>query len=345
MHTTFIFYRMMRLIKLETANEGRTFEEKIAYSINSIEKKNSNYHILKLTFFVNSQNKEQYQDENETIYKIIKTYFKENTPAITVLPLPTSSSEVFTIESLLHIKTEGKVYYKKLFNHNYTTVEFNNSTELFSGAISFNETDSLYGLQKTLDFAEQILDAEEMTFDALYKQNNYINAINQEKLTTFQDILNFYYGEAKFINGRPINTFIGTEHCNLTIDICALNYGDEETAHKDIGELKYINAAEPVIIAFKNSDKDDIELQTLQILHQLFSELDNLETDIEKETFRKEKFKLIKAFVKNKSDIKNVNLNLNETFPTTPKLIIVANSAYKNQLIEIESIVSHKLSL
>lgn len=334
----------MRLIKLETANEGKTFEEKIAYSINNIETKNSNYHVLKLSFYLNSLDEGHYNKEYETVFKIVKTYFKENIPAVTIVPLSTSSSDVFTIESVLQLKTEGKVRYKKLFNHNYTTVELNNSTELFSGGISFNEVDKLYAIQKTLDFVEQILDAEEMTFDALYKQNNYIGAISEDKQSTLKDMLNFYYGEAKFIDGRPLNMFIGTKLENLTVDICALNYGDEESAHKTIGNLKCVNSAEPIIISVKSSDKDDVELQTLHIINELFAELESITTNSEKETSIEEDFKLIKAFVKNESDINSVSVYLNDALPSTPKLIIAADSADKNKLIEIESIVSHKSS-
>lgn len=341
--------RMIRLIKHYTAKEEDDFNESLASALGMIQKENPNHHAIKLTIYIKSNTKEEFQEKSNTTHLVGKAFYKDKVPALSIIPIYLQENKPFVIESILHSKEDGVVNFKQLFDHHYTTVESLNSTELFSASIIFNESNEIYNIQKTLDFAEQILDAEEMTFEHLYKQNNYIGKLSTERLDTFNEIKDLYYGGVQFHNGLPLNINIGVNHDILTVDICALYYGDENTAFRRIKNSIILNNSYPQIDTIQYSPKGDINQQTtdtiLNIIEDVKALQANLNPHLQTKDLSEEDLQFLRVTVKEKSDLDTVGKYISESLPSVPFTITCANLAQDNQLIQIEGITNLDITL
>jgi len=340
---------MIRLVKQHSAKEGDNFNENLISILDTLQKENADYFTIKVTIYINSETRDSFSKESDSALQNCKAFFKDKIPGLSIVPISLHRNIPFLIESTLHNKKEGVVKFKQLFDHHYTVVENHNSTELFSGSISFNETSKVYNIQKTLDFAEQILDAEEMTFEHLYKQNNYIGALSEDSLKEFNEIKDFYYGGAQFKNGLPLNINIGSNHDILSVDICALAYGDENTAFKRIKNSIIINNSSPQINTIHQSPKGDLKQQTtntiLNIIKEIKSLQANLNPHLQKKELSEKDLLFLRVIVTEENDFDFVSKYITEALPFVPFTIMCANSAHKNQLIQIEGITNLNITL
>lgn len=219
----------MRFIKIVEPDDGNTFEIKVTNTLRSLLKNNKDNPIVKLEIFVNSAHLEAFNDEHSYVQETIKAVFTNKIPAFSILYVPASDNLEFTVRYQTCDGNEN-VEFKTLLAHPYVTVKGETGMELFSGGISFKEDSLLFSAQRCFDMAEQILMAEDMNFGHIRRQWNYIPSAKQtakgehpikDELTVFDEVKSFYYEEALFINGQPLNSNLHHFNDTLLIDFIA----------------------------------------------------------------------------------------------------------------------------
>lgn len=359
----------MRIVKIFNSQDGQSFENKVNKTLSSIITNHKDKQIAKLTFYINSSTKENYQDEYNAISNIILSSFKTGVPAYLIIAQHTENNDDFVIECQLYNK-DTAIAYKSILNHHYVVINHQTGKEIISGGILFNEDSLVFNTQRCFDFIEQILMAEDLNFGHIYKQCNYLSNINStsifegEKKTNyslFQEIKKIFYEESLFINDQPIENITECKFENLLIDFMAFSeHQNVEKINTDsyssailylspqqdsnINNLRYSNSDKHEMwftnsISTKNIKENDIEQQTIKNINALSNLLNNnnnkpINQDLNKIT------SFIKIFIKNKSDIKKVKKIIKDIFPAENSLIINANLSNENQLLEIEGYIN-----
>lgn len=282
----------MRFVKIVEPDDGDTFEKRVKNTFNSLLKENKDKHIVTLEIFVNSAHAEAFNDEYDCIQEAIKTVFKSKIPASSVLYTPICNGSEFTIHYQMYDNDEV-IEYKTLLTHHYVTAKNKNGIALYSGGIAFNEDSLLFSTQRCFDLAEQILMAEDMNFGHIYRQWNYIPSTKQtsaqkqpykDELSVFDEIQDFYYEEALFINGKSLSS--NTHHFN---DRPLINFiafaADEKNSKPDAKqEISWTNNHTDIKVKHPIDGRPELWFSTLPNL-DVKSDSKN-EQDIEKQTIQ-----------------------------------------------------------
>ncbi|MGQ1785595.1 MULTISPECIES: hypothetical protein [unclassified Saccharicrinis] len=348
----------MRIVNLISAQAGNSFKNRVKNTLHHILKSSDGTSIVKLDFIVNNSDPDHFNKEYECIENALKNVFKDKIPAFSIIFQNICNNEEFVIQYQLYDKAE--VQYKKLLNHYYVTVKHGAGLEVFSGAISFKEDSLLFSAQRCFDFAEQILMAEDLNFGHIYRQWNYIPELNgssdydhheRGNLHIFNEIKNFFYEEALFVNGKPLVNNIHNLGDTLVIEFNAfakfreaasskLNL-DDNTLIEDKGiKSKFIyngnNEFWYTSISDLNQIPADIEQQTIQTLKNIFSHKDICKLALNVQNH----FKFIRVNIKNNEDYNRVEEIVRGLLPDVETVITSREFHQHNSLIEIEGLIS-----
>lgn len=239
----------MRFVKIVEPDDGDTFEIRVKNTFNSLLKENKGKHIIALEIFVNSAHIEGFNDEKDCIQEAIKTVFKNKIPASSILYTPICNGSEFTIQYQMY-DGDFEIAYKTLLAHPYVTVKNKTGIELFTSEIAFNEDTLLFSAQRCFDLAEQILMAEDMNFGHIYRQWNYIpnskqttqqKQLGKEALSVFDEIQDFYYEDALFINGKPISNNVNYANDTLLINFIAFAADENNSEAEPKQDINWLN--------------------------------------------------------------------------------------------------------
>ncbi|WP_066630261.1 RidA family protein [Labilibacter marinus] len=345
----------MRVVKQASARGDKSFENKIKDTLESLIKQYKEYNLAKLDIFVDNAICKENKQIGLSISSIIKDLFKSNSPAFIVHTLDICDNSDIYICAQIFEKSESEIQYKTILKHPYVVIKSNNSTEVLSGSIRFQEDSLLFSAQRCFDFAEQILMAEDMNFGNIYKLCNYIPDINgssnyentqRGNLHIFNEIKGFFFEENLFTHGKPIISNRDNSAGSLVIDFNAIIQNNESTdlsieqnakINSDIINCKSVGNVSNNYWFSSNKDfeikSDDIEQQTIEIIKAITS----LQNNIKGESAA---LKFINVNIKNKDDFKCVNEIITGIFPDTPIIIYTSDDFKNNLLIEIEGLIS-----
>ncbi len=347
---------MMRGFKVFKLEDGIHFEEKIQYVLLKVFKELNSKHIIKLDIFLALDDKEEYQSLIQYIKDSVHQIFQNKIPALTILPNNSQSDEGFVLKCQHIEKQDARVDFKKILDHHFVTIEYDNAKEIISGGIYFEEDNFIMSSQRSLDFAEQILMSENMNFGDIYKQNNYVSDINENDVSSYIQVQELFYDESLFKKGFPIISTTGTFLNGLVIDFQAIKSNEDlsfymhhhsESNNSISGRFLNLQSKEIWISNCTGIQHKtiDIEKQTLNAFENLFDFIQ--EKNILNNNFvtlknsnLKESIKMIDAFVHNNEDMPAVEDIINSVFPDIPKSIIHAPNRNKNVLVELESYIS-----
>ena len=188
--------------------------------------------IIKINAFTAATSNEEWEKANLAFKQNLEFIFDNGCPAHCLVAQPSTIDSLINIEIIyLDDLSHTSITYKQYQEHCYTTVQYGDEKILFSGGITFPSSDRfLLTVQNAFDFAEQLLDYEEMDFSNIVRQWNYIeNLLGYEKQASqqlqryqiFNEVRSFYYDPAIFDQGFPAATGIGCETAGMTIDYIA----------------------------------------------------------------------------------------------------------------------------
>jgi enamine deaminase RidA (YjgF/YER057c/UK114 family) len=345
----------MRGIRLFKILEGSLFETRVSNTLNNINKKLQDSKIVKLNFYINSNSTDDFINSCDAIQTIAKDIYKHQVPALTFISLESVDHKELMIECQSIKDPECTINYKSILKHNYVTISHPNGVELISGGIQFNEDSFLMSVQRSFDFAEQLLMAEDMNFGHIYRQWNFIP--NILKHTTFEgkeasyydlfnEIKQFFFEDALFKNGYPVNTIAGSTYGNVILDFNAFNNYQSVLSFNEPEQLfaqgKLLNLTNQEIW-FRTSSSPvlNIKEQTLQSLMNITALIEKI--TLEQKNIAEQNIQLLKIYIKNMKDNALVKEILKTQLPQTAVLLFNTDNYKEDLLIEMEGITSNTM--
>ncbi len=356
----------MKITRIFQLLEGNLIEDRIQNTLQNIIKNSKTEKIVKLNFFIGFDKQDEFSNISDEIRNIVKMIFNKEIPALTFISQDNFSNDDIIIECQSINKSDKKINYKTLLNHHYVTITDEESTEIISGGIQFNENSLLMASQRAFDFAEQILMAEDMNFGHIYRQWNYIPNIlasskfdgdSVQNFMIFNQIKELFYEKPLFKNGFPTTSNISCNFGGTTIDFIAVNssnkhtYPIDDAIHQNMSPLEsesnatLIESHNDKTIWFSgikdDSKHNDIEKQTMKCFHNLFNIIDNKNLkengvdNLLNQNF-KDNFNTLRVYIKKEKDFIKASNIINDVLPNIPCIFIKAENIYKESLIEIE---------
>ncbi|MBS2213026.1 hypothetical protein KEM09_16530 [Carboxylicivirga mesophila] len=143
-----------------------------------------------------------------------KQLFGEHIPAFSLINQQAADiSNKALLKLTLFDEPDSVVSCKEFQKHPYTVVTINDDKLVFSGGIHFTEEkDILRSIQLSYDFAEQLLDHEEMHMGHLATVSNYMEDLEGKNiastgwsnLATLEEVRSLYFDPTLFKHGYPL---------------------------------------------------------------------------------------------------------------------------------------------
>ncbi len=231
----------------------------------------------------------------------LSLFFNKQVPANSLIDLqPIENKAKATIRFSIIDNKVSTVAHKEFQKHQYTLVTVGDEKLLFSGSIQFNETnDLLRNIQMGYDFAEQLLDHEEMHPGHIALLNDYLENINESeanastgwsKLQTLEEVRSLYFDPTLFKHGYPLQQIHNIRKGTFSIDFIAANKDGFPTAqyHTNAsGELTqacYIPGLKRLFAAQLNDGSGTtLEEQVHQVINSITDLMDNFCAESKKE--------------------------------------------------------------
>jgi len=351
----------MRGYNISSLPKGNTLEDRIQLTLQKIKKEVGSNKIVKIDFYLGFCSKDEYQTLRNEVHTLLANEFGNKIPASTVLTNNALSESGQIILCEFINDSSIQVDYKKVLNHPYVTLTHKNGTELISGGIFYNEESVLMSSQRSIDFVEQLLMAEDMDYGHIFKQNNFISEAGekcafdgsrQSNSDSFNEIENLFCDPQLYISGKPLTTSINCNFGGITVDFIAFSSHHPDTisiSKNTTAQAKYINFNSPEMY-FSNvtsCQNDDIEKETLSALTEIFSliekqNIDKYDIEALNNQNLKEGFSLIKAHVKSKENLSTVNDILKNVLTNTKIIVLQSENLKPNSNIELEGVISTK---
>jgi enamine deaminase RidA (YjgF/YER057c/UK114 family) len=225
--------------------------------------------IFKVNIFVYDDDNESFQLKKQYIKEELQRIFGENCPTFGVLPQSPEKPYNVTIELGVLNSPELRIDYRKHDGHLYTVIERDEYKEVWVNGLEDKdpELNTEFYSRHAFDKVNQILSAENMTFDHIVRQWNYIGNIlgkdEHDRLSIqhyqiFNDVRHDYYGRYRLSPDFPAATGIGMNFKSVAIDFCAISSTDEMLI-SSINNPKQINPYaydQKVLIGSPSSDKE-----------------------------------------------------------------------------------------
>lgn len=194
---------------------------------------NDHIGIFKLNIFVHSSGIESFRAKREFITKALLKVFGEKCPAFGILAQSPEKPFNLTIEAGIVNSTDLRISYRKYKDHRYTILENDICKELWANGLEDKnpDLDITSHSRRAFEIVHQILSAENMTFDHIVRQWNYIGNILRtdqnehsfiQHYQIFNDVRNDYYSRYRSISDFPAATGIGMDFNSVAIDFCAI---------------------------------------------------------------------------------------------------------------------------
>lgn len=331
---------------------------------------------LKITFFGLPESNQEYLVTNRELHNIVKEYFGSHSPLVSFIAQKSSSSTLIAEVTYL-VDTDARITH----HSRYKILERDTTKELITeGIIPTDITASTFEQAKEIFIAiENILTSEGFRISDIYRQWNYIENITitndgSQNYQEFNDARSIFYSKAKWSNGYPAATGIGTSRGGIMIELYAIkgttatnkpidnplqvaahNYSQNVLEGKAIKELAerttpkferarilgntiYISGT-AAIKGERSTDSGSTVAQAeqaMQIMNNLISK-ENIPTPCNGASYD-----LLRIYIKHEDEIEAVKEYMNAHYPTTPKHYLVSDICRPELLIEIEG-VAHTL--
>ncbi len=213
--------------------EGNTFEEQLAYLSACWTGS-----IVRLVFFGNPQDNEEYLIHRNLIAKEIEIHFGEKAPVFSYVAQPPLEKEGLVVEVVeMELRSQTEVFYKKEEDIPYIIVQEKGAKKLFVGGVMGDSLNDLIREQADRVFSKlnRIFDREEMPVSSIVRQWNYIEQITRmdgdhQHYQDFNDSRTHFYASTTWNNGFPAATGIGASFGGVMVDLEAVCFNQPESS-------------------------------------------------------------------------------------------------------------------
>lgn len=201
--------------------------------------KDNHYRIFKINIFVHSTDIVDFRTKKQLITDSLLSTFLEECPTFGISA--NSPEKQFNIEveiGIVVFSSEMKIAYRRYSGWRYTIIEKNKYKELWVNgiAIEFPTMSIKTASVEAFEIMRLILLAENMTFDNIVRQWNYIGRIlntfqyNSTLVNNYQlfnEVRHDFYRRYRLIPGFPAATGVGMNYNMVMIDFYAISTFDE----------------------------------------------------------------------------------------------------------------------
>lgn len=233
---------MEKIYQTILPNKADTFESEWNQCLETLKLvETDSLKLFKVVVFVNVENDNQYHSLCDKVDRSVKQIFGMQIPAYTILAEAPETPYKISIEAGLVNTLVSQVFYRCLNEKCYTVIENSACKEVWGAGMGSNHQKSSIELCSVAAFEQmkQILEAEQLNFNHIVRQWNYIARIVDfdfvgenrfQHYQIFNEIRNHYYCQFRSIKGYPAATGIGTQAGGVSIDFCAVSQADENFA-------------------------------------------------------------------------------------------------------------------
>lgn len=340
--------------------------------------KTEGFNLVKLNIFVDSPDFYSWLELTHKAGEIVTSYFGNNCPAFNVISQPPQNPLKVSFEAGF-VKDGGFILKSKSFeSHRYVTGTLGNLKVLW--ACGFGNGlfpgDPEAAAETAFDQMRNLLEAEDMSFNDLVRQWNYIGEITRvtekgENYHVFNKVRSRQYGKYRSVHGFPAATGIGMKYSGISLDCIAVKAGDNHSViavnnPDQVRPYEYgrkvlcgvqVPQFERALLLSGSRDTTLFISGTASILGQDTVGIDDVEkqTVITIENIMKlveashhngtgnspacdlNSLILLRVYVKRQSDFEKVKKICNSYFIGAPAVYIEADVCRDNLLVEIEA--------
>ena len=205
------------------AEEWRQCLKQIIY------KREAGFTLIKLNVFIDQPDYETYIKVSREIGKNIINAFGKLCPVFNITVHPPEKPWKVVLEAAYSETDTSDIRINCCSNIRYIVCTTDSGKELWASGLGFAlfSTDTRSAAEAAFDQMKAILDKEDMSFNNLIRQWNFIGNILEEKnglqnYQIFNEVRSEYYGKYRNVHGYPAATGIGMKLGGVTIDFYAV---------------------------------------------------------------------------------------------------------------------------
>jgi hypothetical protein len=190
------------------------------------------YQLIKLNIFVDLPSYEQYITTAKIVGKSLIDAFGDRCPSSTITVHPPEKPWKVSLEASYRSVDSSEIRYKSLNSVLYIVCESVLGKELWAGGIGFGlyPSDTRKAAGVAFSQMKAILDEENMSYDHLVRQWNYIGnilTINNldQNYQVFNEVRSENYKLYRNVSGYPAATGIGMKYGGVVLDFYAIKAG------------------------------------------------------------------------------------------------------------------------
>jgi enamine deaminase RidA (YjgF/YER057c/UK114 family) len=227
-----------------TGDEWRQCLKQIIY------KREAGFRLIKLNIFIDVPDYASYLKVAKEIGKTIKDAFDKQCPAFSITVAPPEKPWKVVVEAGYTDIDSSDVVTNICNSIPYVVCTTDAGKEVWAGGLGSGlyQTDTRKAAESAFNQMKAILEAEDMSFDDIIRQWNYIGNILEIKndfqnYQVFNEVRSEFYHKYRTVHGYPSATGIGMKHGGVIIDFCAIKANEAVTV-KPIDNPNQVNAYE-----------------------------------------------------------------------------------------------------
>lgn len=189
--------------------------------------------IFKITFFASASDEAHFDNIKKDVSAKMQTSFGKSCPAFTVLAESPGFGYQIVAEVGLVLGHSVNIKHQEFDSYPYVIVSCGDEyRELWVCGLGLwlEHTGTYQSAQGAFEIMRKLLAAEELSFNHIVRQWNYISGIldfehnetlEYQKYQIFNEVRNSYYQNYRTVEGFPAATGIGVNFGGVTIDFCA----------------------------------------------------------------------------------------------------------------------------
>jgi len=188
--------------------------------------------IVKMNIFLDSVDVEDFIRKKSIIASDLVSTFGDSCPSFGILPNKPEKTNI-AIEVTLVNPADIELYYRKYNGYNYTVIEKSGCRKIFANGLAGPDhvSDTGDAARNAFEIAYRILLTENMTFNHIIRQWNYIGNILSthadnntiiQRYQAFNEVRHDYYSRYRSVQGYPAATGIGMNYDGMMIDFVAM---------------------------------------------------------------------------------------------------------------------------
>lgn len=336
--------------------------------------------LLKMSVFVECFSDDDYQSKMDWMNCLIHETYRKELPAVSYVAQKPLKGSICV--ELIYLVEDAKLSYENHLGFTYAVVKQNNRKSLYLSGMKADTSETISSQGNAIfSVVDEILKKEGMKPESIIRQWNYIPKITEfdkefQHYQQFNDSRTLFYQKARWANGYPAATGIGTQYGPLVIDMIAMQGHDDEFAIKNPRQIDAHVYSEQVllggddlclkqkstpkferaklivdqdtsvvfvsgtaaIIGEESLSIDDAAKQTILTFENIESLVDQENLDGYK-MFSASRIDTMRVYIKNEMDFENIQKICEERYPSVSFIYLLSDVCRDELLVEIEAFV------